>query len=109
MLLDTTFFIDLEKELAGVGSRPCAAFLRARRHRPKYVSVPTLGEFAVEADARTTLKFFRGYQLLAPGRELAIFAGRLPRRPAGRGRQWLPPPPGGPQLPRRRLVLPPAP
>jgi predicted nucleic acid-binding protein len=77
MLLDTTFFIDLEDELRASKPGPCAAFLKAHRHVTKHVSVITIGEFAAWAPASATLRFFRGYQRLSLGRDLAIFAGRL--------------------------------
>ena len=77
MLLDSTFFIDLEDELRSKKPGPCAAFLRGHRHLTKHVSVITIGEFAAGAPAAVTLRFFRGYQRLSLGRDLAIFAGRL--------------------------------
>lgn len=77
MLLDTTFFIDLADELQAQRPGPCVSFLQANRHRTKHVSVVTLGEFAVGATAAETKRFFRGFQPLALGQELAIFAGRL--------------------------------
>ena len=77
MLLDTTFFIDLEDELRAAKPGPCADFLREHRHLTKHVSVITIGEFAVGAPAAATLRFFRGYHRLSLGRDLAIFGGRL--------------------------------
>jgi len=80
MLLDTIFFIDLEGELRAGVRGPCAAFLQAHRHETKHVSVVTMGEFAVGASAAKTVQFFRGYQRLALGRDVAVFAGRLQSR-----------------------------
>ena len=77
MLLDTTFFIDLAEELTAARAGPCRTFLLTHRHAAKRVSVVTLGEYAVGSTAAETKRFFRGYQPLALGRELAIFAGRL--------------------------------
>jgi len=78
MLLDTTFFVDLEYELTRSAPGPCAAFLAAHRHDPKHVSVITLGEFAIGASSTTaTLRFFHGYRRIALGRDLAIFGGQL--------------------------------
>jgi predicted nucleic acid-binding protein len=77
MLLDTTFFIDLEEELRAGKTGSCAAFLKANRHVTKHVSVITIGGFAVGASAAATLRFFRGYQRLSLGRDLAILGGRL--------------------------------
>jgi len=80
MLFDTTFFIDLADELQTGAPSVCRDFLRQYRHVTKRVSVVTMGEFAVGASAADTLRFFRGYERLALGRDLAIFAGRLQSR-----------------------------
>lgn len=78
MLLDTTFFINLEEEIRMRRPGACSAFLRTHRNVTKNVSVVTIGEFAIGAvSAATTLRFFRGYQRLALGRDIAIFSGRL--------------------------------
>jgi predicted nucleic acid-binding protein len=77
MLLDTTFFIDLAEEMQTRQPGPCVSFLLANRHHPKHVSVVSIGEYAVGATAAETKRFFRGFQPLALGKELAIFAGRL--------------------------------
>src|SRR5689334_16020718 len=77
MLLDTTFFIDLAEELQSGSAGPCRTFLEKHRHREKFASVVTLGEYAVGATAVETRRFFRGYGRLALGRDLAIYAGRL--------------------------------
>jgi predicted nucleic acid-binding protein len=77
VLLDTTFFIDLAEELQSGARGPCQAFILAHRHVTKRVSVVTIGEYAVGATAKETIRFFRGYQRVALGRDLAIFAGRL--------------------------------
>ena len=77
MLLDTTFFIDLAGELQSGRSGACQSFLLTHRHSAKRVSVVTIGEYAVGATAAETKRFFRGFQPLALGRDLAIFAGRL--------------------------------
>ncbi len=80
MLLDTTFFIDLSREVRAGQPGPAAAFLRLH-HRADYaVSVVTLGEFAIGMDAPATRRFFWGFRPVALGRELAIFAGRLQSR-----------------------------
>ncbi len=80
MLFDTTFFIDLADELHSGGPPVCQNFLRQHRHETKQVSVVTMGEFAVGASAAETLRFFRGYERLALGRDLAVFAGRIQAR-----------------------------
>ena len=77
MLLDSTFFIDLEEELRGAKPGPCAVFLKEHRQHTKYVSVITIGEFAASATVALTLRFFRGYQRLSLGRDLALYGGRL--------------------------------
>ena len=77
MLFDTTFFIDLADEFRTGNFGPCQALLNANRHQTKMVSVVTLGEYAVGATRPEIRRFFRGFQPLALGRELAIFAGRF--------------------------------
>lgn len=77
MLFDTTFFIDLAEELQARRPGVCVEFLKAHRHEGRHVSVVTVGEYAVGATAAETRRFFRGFQPLALGKELAIFAGRL--------------------------------
>ncbi|MGH8018784.1 MAG: type II toxin-antitoxin system VapC family toxin [Opitutaceae bacterium] len=77
MLFDTTFFIDMARELREPGPGAAEAFLIAHRHRTRMVSVVTIGEFSVGATRAATLRFFRGFHSLALGRETAIFAGRL--------------------------------
>ena len=77
MLLDTTFFIDLADEKQSRQSGPAQAFLQKHRHVVHEVSVVTIGEFAVGAEAAFVRRFFRGFQPRALGRELAIFGGRL--------------------------------
>jgi predicted nucleic acid-binding protein len=80
MLFDTTFFIDLADELQRQRPPACQTFLQGVRHRTKHVSVVTMGEYAAGATAEETLRFFRGYQRLALGRDLAVFGGRLQAR-----------------------------
>lgn len=46
LLLDTSFLIEFEKELASDRPGPATAVLRARRAMPVAISVVTLGEFA---------------------------------------------------------------
>ena len=77
MLLDTTFFIDLADEKQSRQPGPAEAFLRTHRHMVHQVSVVTIGEFAVGAQAAFVRRFFRGFQPRPLGRELAIFGGRL--------------------------------
>ena len=78
MLFDTTFFIDLEREICARQSGPAARFLAGYRGHAKCVATVTLGEFAVGGASGPALRrFFRGYRPMALGREDAIFAGRL--------------------------------
>lgn len=77
VLFDTTFFIDLERELAKGVPGAAARFLKANRGVPKCVSVVTLGEFAVGADTTAVRRMFRGFRPIALGRDTAVFAGRL--------------------------------
>ena len=46
LLLDTSFLIELEEELASQRPGPASALLRARRAMPAAISIVTLGEFA---------------------------------------------------------------
>lgn len=80
MLFDTTFFIDLERELSIGTPGPAAALLKRTKGIGKAVSVVTMGEFAVGADAARTRRMFRGFRPVALGRDTAIFAGRLQSR-----------------------------
>lgn len=77
MLFDTTFFIDLARELRKPEPGPASAFLIAHKRQPRLASVVTIGEFAVGASEASTRRFFRGWLPLALGRDTAIFAGRL--------------------------------
>lgn len=92
MLLDTTFFIDLAAELQARALGQCQAFLATHRHETKWVSVVTIGEYAVGATEAETRRFFRGYARLPFGYELAIEAGRLQARLAfelGENDLWI--------------------
>jgi len=77
VLFDTTFFIDLEREIAKGAPGAAARFLKASRGIPKAVSVVTMGEFAVGAGTGELRRMFRGFRPVALGRETAVFAGRL--------------------------------
>lgn len=77
MLFDTTFFIDLEREVAAGKPGAAARFLAKQRGISKSVSVVTMGEFAVGAGMAETRRMFRGFRPVALGRETAVFAGRL--------------------------------
>lgn len=104
MLFDTSFFIDLEREIAAGQPGPAAAFLKTQRGQPKRVTTVTLGEFAIGATGVGALaKFFRGYQPMVPGREDAIFSANCrrdspsrwarticgsPASPSGTGCRW---------------------
>jgi hypothetical protein len=46
LLLDTSFLLEFEDELAGRRPGPAAALLAARRALPVAISIVTLGEFA---------------------------------------------------------------
>lgn len=80
MLFDTTFFIDLERELAAGVPGAAAKLLRKTKGRAKAVSVVTIGEFAVGAGVAETRRIFRGFRAVALGRDTAVFAGRLQAR-----------------------------
>lgn len=81
MLFDTTFFIDLEREILARQSGPATTFLAAQRGQAKRVATVTLGEFAVGGAKGPALRrFFRGYLSMPLGREDAIYAGALQAR-----------------------------
>jgi len=81
VLFDTSFFIDLERELLAGRAGPLAAFLVAHRGHAKRVATVTIGEFAVGATSpQAVRRFFRGFQPIPLGREDAIFCGRLQSR-----------------------------
>ena len=81
MLFDTTFFIDLEREVTAGNPGPAANFLAAHRGQGKRVTTVTVGEFAIGARSMVAVKkFFRGYLPMALGREDAIYAGQLQSR-----------------------------
>lgn len=81
MLFDTSFFIDLEREIFSGQRGPAGIFLAAQRGRAKWVATVTLGEFAVGGASGPALRrFFRGYVPLSLGRADAVFAGHLQAR-----------------------------
>lgn len=93
MLFDTSFFIDLEHELAKGIPGPVAGFLAAHHGHAKRVTTVTLGEFAIGVtNARALRRFFRGYAPMPLGREDAVYAGQLQARLAfemGENDLWI--------------------
>lgn len=93
MLFDTSFFIDLEHELAKGIPGPVAGFLTAHRGHAKRVTTVTLGEFAIGVtNSRALRRFFRGYAPMPLGREDAVYAGQLQARLAfemGENDLWI--------------------
>ena len=80
VLFDTSFFIDLEREIQIGQPGSAAGFLERHRAHPKRVATVTIGEFAIGSNDAALRRFFRGYLPLALGREDAIFAGQLQAR-----------------------------
>ena len=75
MILDTTFLIDLERELRrGVDGPACAVLLSSPPTAPLFVTETILGELAAGsslADREKWEKFVAPYRMLEGGRETA--------------------------------------
>ncbi len=93
MLFDTSFFIDLEREIFSGRPGSAGTFLATQRGHPKWVATVTLGKFAVGGASGPALRrFFRGFVPMPLGREDAIFAGHLQARLAfdlGENDLWI--------------------
>ncbi len=93
ILLDTSFLVDYEAELAGARSGPARTFLRARAPEPVAISIITLGEFAEgfvnfpEVEA-----FISRFRIVALSRAIAYRAAaiqsHLPQR-LGENDAWI--------------------
>ena len=90
MLLDTTFLIDLQRDLKGDRSRGAIRFLQSRTTASLCVSLISWMEFAEgygserEEDCR---KFLSGFPLILPDVSIAWRASRLSRTLRGQGRR----------------------
>src|SRR3954463_5346958 len=88
MLLDSSYLIDLEEEIACRQFGPAMAFAHAHRRAAPRISVVTLGEIAAGgADEPSTRRFLARYRVITLKPEIAYLAGRLERALAARGQR----------------------
>jgi len=83
MLLDTTFLIDLQKELAGRGRSGAMAFLSTHAQETAHITLVTWMEFAEgfpDEKAELCRAFLRRFRLVAPTRTTAWQASRISRQ-----------------------------
>lgn len=86
MLLDTSYLIDLEEELALRRARPATRFAQRHRRAAPRISVVSLGELAAgEANEAKLRSFLARYRVIAIRNEIGFLAGRLERALASRG------------------------
>ena len=86
MLLDASYLIDLEQELAQRQFGPAVAFAGANRTLRPRISVVTVGEMAAgAANEAAVRRFLSRYRVVALRVEIAFLAGRLDRAMAARG------------------------
>src|SRR5258708_3583172 len=80
MLLDSSYLIDLEEEIAERKFGPAIAFANAHRSSAPRISIITLGELAAGAlDEGNTRRFLARYRVIPLKPEIAYLAGRLER------------------------------
>lgn len=88
MLLDSSYLIDLEEELAGRTFGPAMAFASAHRRSAPRISIITVGELAAgAADEMATRRFLSRYRMVTLKPQIAYLAGRLERALAARGQR----------------------
>ncbi|MGH7994778.1 MAG: type II toxin-antitoxin system VapC family toxin [Opitutaceae bacterium] len=88
MLLDSSFLIDLEEEVAERKFGPALAFANAHRRAEPRISIITLGELAAGSSEETRLrKFLSRYRVIALKPEIAYLAGRLERALSAKGQR----------------------
>jgi predicted nucleic acid-binding protein len=88
MLLDSSYLIDLEEEIAGGGFGPAIAFAHTLRRSAPRISVVTLGELAAgAANEQAMRRFLSRYRVISLKPEIAWLAGRLERALATTGRR----------------------
>ena len=93
LLLDTSFLIELEDELANRKSGPARAVLTAHRRQAAAISIITLGEFAEGfTDPRALLEFLAPFRVVQLSRAIAwrtaALRGSLTRR-LGENDAWI--------------------
>jgi tRNA(fMet)-specific endonuclease VapC len=93
LLLDTSFLIEFEDEVATQRSGPASALLAARRKMPAAISIVTLGEFAEGfLDPVALTKFVSKFRILQLSRMIAwrtaLLQTSLPHR-LGENDAWI--------------------
>ena len=72
LLLDTSFLIEFEEELAGRVSGPARSVLASHRRRPVVISIITLGEFAEGfTDPKALVEFLAPFRVVQLSRAIA--------------------------------------
>lgn len=88
MLLDSSYLIDLEEEIAGRTFGPAIAFAHAHRRSAPRISIISLGELAAgAADEAGTRRFLARYRVITLKAEIGYLAGRLERALAAKGQR----------------------
>ncbi|MDO8540485.1 MAG: type II toxin-antitoxin system VapC family toxin [Opitutaceae bacterium] len=88
MLLDSSYLIDLEEELAERKFGPAIAFANAHRRSAPRISIITVGELAAgAADEAATRRFLSRYRVITLKPQIAYLAGRLERALSARGQR----------------------
>lgn len=88
MLLDSSYLIDLEHEIAEKRSGPAMRFAMRNRRAVPRISVITLGEMAAGAADEVQVRVFLSrYRVVAVRPEIGFLAGRLERALAAKGRR----------------------
>ena len=93
LLLDTSFLVEFEDELANERPGPASALLAARRKTPVAISIITLGEFAEGfLDPVTLNEFLIPFRVVQLSRMIAwrtaLLQTSLPRR-LGENDAWI--------------------
>jgi predicted nucleic acid-binding protein len=93
LLLDTSFLVEFEDELANQRPGPATALLAARRTMPVAISIITLGEFAEGfLDPVALHEFVRPFRVVQLSRMIAwrtaLMQTSLPRR-LGENDAWI--------------------
>jgi predicted nucleic acid-binding protein len=93
LLLDTSFLIEFEDELAHRKMGPARGVLAAHRRQTAAISIITLGEFAAGfADPRALLEFLAPFRVVTLSRAIAwrtaVLQGSFSRR-LGENDAWI--------------------
>ncbi len=88
MLLDSSYLIDLEEELAERKFGPAIAFANAHRRSAPRISVVTVAELAAGSpDETATRRFLARYRVITLKPQIAYLAGRLERALSAHGQR----------------------